>query len=166
MFKKETVRNDPIVGICIIYLCIFSGAAEKTDELEESQLHFKNVNSAHIKLRLTLYLLVSSANNFCKQFGSRSGPTKRRTWSGSKLCDTLLVFLQEFFEKLTLKKKHAKLPSRQFVTDSSSFKIMIMGSFASRKCDISCNFVTLLIYVLISPMIHLKHLICISRNTN
>ena len=25
---------------------------------------------------LTLYLLVSSADNFCKQFGPRSGPTK------------------------------------------------------------------------------------------
>ena len=27
---------------------------------------------------ITLYLLVSSADNFCKQFGSRSGPTKYR----------------------------------------------------------------------------------------
>ena len=100
-------------------------------------------NSAHTYLRLTLYLLVLSVNNFCKQFGPRSGPTKRRTWSGSKPCDTLMVFLKYFFSKnLTLKKKHAKLPSRQFVTDSSSFKVMKMGRFASRKFDITCNFLT------------------------
>ena len=30
-----------------------------------------------------LYLLVSSADNFPKQFGSRSGPTKHQAWSGS-----------------------------------------------------------------------------------
>ena len=29
-------------------------------------------------IHLTLGLLVSSANIFCKQFGTRSGPTKRR----------------------------------------------------------------------------------------
>ena len=40
---------------------------------------------------LTIYLLVtfSSADQFCKQFGPRSGPTKRRAWSGSKLFDTV-----------------------------------------------------------------------------
>ena len=40
---------------------------------------------------LTLYLLVSYVDNFCKQFGPRSGPT---FWSGSKLIDTLIVFLK------------------------------------------------------------------------
>ena len=40
---------------------------------------------------LTLYLLVSSADNLCKQFGPRSG---------SKLFDTLIVFLKEFFLKV------------------------------------------------------------------
>ena len=38
---------------------------------------------------LILCLLVSSADNLCKQFGSRSGPTKRRSWSGSKQFDTV-----------------------------------------------------------------------------
>ena len=56
---------------------------------------------------------MSSACYFCKQFGPRSGPTKRRAWSGSKLFDTLIVFLKEFFEivnfeknQQTTKKKH------------------------------------------------------------
>ena len=40
----------------------------------------------------------SIADNFCKQFGPRSGPTKRRAWSRSKLFDTLMVFLKEFFD--------------------------------------------------------------------
>ena len=30
------------------------------------------------KVSLTLCLLVSSADNYCKHFGPRSGPTKRR----------------------------------------------------------------------------------------
>ena len=46
----------------------------------------------------TLYLLESSADNFCKQFGPRSGLTESWAWSGSKLVDTLIVFLKEFFE--------------------------------------------------------------------
>ena len=53
---------------------------------------------------LTLCLLVSSADNFCKQIGPRSGPLKRWYWSESKLFDTQMVFLKEFFEKLILKK--------------------------------------------------------------
>ena len=46
---------------------------------------------------LTLYLLLSSADNFCKQFGPRSG---------SKLFDTPMVFLKEFFKKVDFEKKH------------------------------------------------------------
>ena len=49
---------------------------------------------------LTIYLLVLSADNFCKQFGPRSGLTKCRAWSGSKLFDPLMVFLKEFFENI------------------------------------------------------------------
>ena len=96
-----------------------------------------------LKLRLTskkiikytllfphLWRLLLSADNLCKQFGPRSGLTKRRAWSGSKLFDTLMVFLKDFpFEKVNLKKKkkkkknppqmtkkHAKLPSMQIVS--------------------------------------------------
>ena len=65
-----------------------------------------------------------SADNFCKQFGPRSGPTKRRACSGSKLYDTLMVFLKEFFKKIVdfgkkqqTSKKHAKFPRRPRFTD-------------------------------------------------
>ena len=40
----------------------------------------------------------------CKQFGPRSGSTERRSWSGSKLFDILVMFLEEFFKTLILKK--------------------------------------------------------------
>ena len=71
---------------------------------------------------LTHYLLLSSADNLCKQFGPRSGPTKHGAWSRSKLLDTLIVFLKEYFEKVNFEKKSQqmtkddeKLPSRQRV---------------------------------------------------
>ena len=53
----------------------------------------------HLTITFTLCLLVSSADNFCKEFGPRSVPTKRRVGPGFKLFDTLVVFLKEFFEK-------------------------------------------------------------------
>ena len=53
---------------------------------------------------LTLCLLVSSADNLCREFGPRSGSTKRQALSGSKLFDTLMVFLKELFEKIDLEK--------------------------------------------------------------
>ena len=68
---------------------------------------------------------MSFADNFCKQFGPRLGPTQCRAWSGSKLFDTLIAFQKEFFEKLGFEKnqlttkKHAKLPSRQRDNDVS-----------------------------------------------
>ena len=47
------------------------------------------------------------------------GPKKFRVWFGSKLFDTLMVFIKEFFKKSwfwkksAVNKKHGKLPSRQ-----------------------------------------------------
>ena len=63
---------------------------------------------------------MSSADNFCKQFGPRSGLTKHRPWSESILFDNMLVFLTKLFENVLLKnqqktKKHAKLTSMQRV---------------------------------------------------
>ena len=58
-------------------------------------------------MALSLSLLMSSADKFCKQFGPRSGPTKCLSCSGSKLFDTLIEFLKEFFEKVDLEKKSA-----------------------------------------------------------
>ena len=69
---------------------------------------------------LTLYLLVSSADNFCKQFGPRSRPAKCRAWSGSKLFYTLMV-KKNFLKQLILKKisrlqkEHEKIPRMQRV---------------------------------------------------
>ena len=51
---------------------------------------------------------LSSADNFCKQFRPRSGQTKCRSWSGSKLFDTLIVFLKELFEKVVILKKKSQ----------------------------------------------------------
>ena len=47
---------------------------------------------------------MSSADNACKQFGPRSGPTKCRASSGSKLIDILVEFLKEFFKKVDFEK--------------------------------------------------------------
>ena len=53
-----------------------------------------------IRLQVTNSFLASGDFNRCKQFEPRSGPTERRSWSGSKLFNTLIVFLNEFFEKV------------------------------------------------------------------
>ena len=47
----------------------------------------------------------SYAADLCKQFGPRSGPTKRRAWSGSKLLDIEMVFQKEFLEKVDFERK-------------------------------------------------------------
>ena len=54
---------------------------------------------------LTLCLLVLSANNLCKQFGPRSGPTGHQAFSESRLFDTLMVFLNNFAKKLDFEEK-------------------------------------------------------------
>ena len=51
----------------------------------------RNVKTIKQFLHLILCLLVSSADNFYKRIGPRSCPTKRRTLSGSRLFDTLMV---------------------------------------------------------------------------
>ena len=48
---------------------------------------------------------MSSADDFCKQLGPRSGPTERRSWPGSKQFDTLMVFLKKFSKKNDFEKK-------------------------------------------------------------
>ena len=66
-----------------------------------------------VNMDFTLYLLVSSSDNLCKQFGPRSGPTKCRAWSGSKLFDTLMVFIKEFFIKVDFEKISRRQKSMQ-----------------------------------------------------
>ena len=55
-----------------------------------------------------IYLLVSSADTICDQFGPRSGPTKSRALSGPKLFETLMVFPKAFFEKVDFEKNQRK----------------------------------------------------------
>ena len=47
---------------------------------------------------------LSIADNLCKQFGPRSGPTKCWSWSGSNLFDTLIGFPKDFFFKVYFEK--------------------------------------------------------------
>ena len=56
---------------------------------------------------LTCCLLVSSADNFCKQFGPRSGPTQCWAWSGSNPFDTQMIFRKSWFWKKTIDVKKA-----------------------------------------------------------
>ena len=77
--------------------CLFSSYRIKTSVEDR---HILNVSAFFL---LSLCLLMSSADNLCKQFGPRPGPTKCRACSGSKLFDTLMVFLKDFFKKLILK---------------------------------------------------------------
>ena len=61
-----------------------------------------------------------SDDNLYKQSGLRSGQTKCRAWSGSKLFDTLMIFLKDFSKNVSLKKsqttkKYAKLSSMKRV---------------------------------------------------
>ena len=50
------------------------------------------------------YMLCRLLKTFANSFGSTSGPTKCRAWSGSKPFVTLIVFLKEFFEKVDFEK--------------------------------------------------------------
>ena len=80
----------------------------------EEQLYIYTINS-------TLCLLVSPADDLYKVFGHRSGLTKGQTKCGSKLFDTLIIFLKEFLKQSSWKKinkhppKKVKLPSMWIV---------------------------------------------------
>ena len=62
-----------------------------------------------------LCLRVSSADKLCKQFEPRSGPTKCRAWSRSKLFDTLIVLLKFFLGKNDLNEEELILMCLCFV---------------------------------------------------
>ena len=66
---------------------------------------------------LTLYILGSSADILCKQFGSGSDLRKRWSWH-----DALMIFLKDFFQMLYEAKKHA-----QPTGDGASFSYVIIG---------------------------------------
>ena len=56
---------------------------------------------------------MSSADNFFKQFGPRSGPTECLASSGSKLFDTLIVLGKYFFEKVDFDKNQQTTKRRE-----------------------------------------------------
>ena len=60
---------------------------------------------------------MSSADNFFKQFRPRLGPTESQSWSGSKLFDTLIEFLKEFFEKVNFESDQTWILSISRLTD-------------------------------------------------
>ena len=65
---------------------------------------------------------LSSADNLCKLFGPISRPTKSRSWYGSKWFDTLIVFQEEFFKKLILKRSQQTKTIAWNITHHSNSK--------------------------------------------
>ena len=74
---------------------------------------------------------VSSSDKFCKHFGPRWGPPKRRAWSRSNLFDTQMLFQKEFFEKVDFEKnqqttkKHENFPRRQRVKSEENIQTLV-----------------------------------------
>ena len=77
-------------------------------------------------MALTHYLLVTSADNFCKQFGPRSGLLERQTWSGSNLFDTQMVFLKEFLEKVDFEKNQQTTKKHDIFLRGQRVKTLIL----------------------------------------
>ena len=72
-----------------------------------------------------------SADNLCKQSGPRSRPSENWSLTGSKLLDTLKVFLKEFVKKYVFKKtanddkSMKKVLSMQRVKNGNSFSYLV-----------------------------------------
>ena len=93
-----------------------------------------------------LEAILSSADNFCKQLGPRSGPTKHPTWSASKLFTLWWVSWNIFWKKVYFEKKkisrrqkNVKLPSIQRVKISLIFEPVYLsnGHRASLRCSLT-----------------------------
>ena len=70
--------------------------------------------------------LLSSADNLCKQFCSKSGMTERLSLSGSKSFDTLLVFLDlNVLKKIILKKVSRRQKIHEKMMESVNFVSVI-----------------------------------------
>ena len=94
-------------------------------DIRSLRLFEDRFSAGEIAVWLALEKMVPGADNICKQFGPRSGPTQRRSRSGSKPFDTLIVFLKDFFKRLILKKKSAD--------DNKIIKISSMQIVNTRK---------------------------------
>ena len=120
-FKDFEILKILIYKKCICQ-CTRGGGSKGTADLQK---HLANLLSDMLVIGCFISFLafgeiLSSADDICKQFGSRSGPTQGRAWSGSKLLDTLMLFPKKYFEtKKSLKisaddkKDHEKLHSMQ-----------------------------------------------------
>ena len=82
----------------------------------------------HFVWVLTLYIPVSSADNFYKHIGARLSPTKCQPRSGSNLFDTDLIPEFFFLEKLILKKKISSENSFTGADDKNSTCPLVITS--------------------------------------
>ena len=86
---------------------------------------------------LTLYLLASSADNLCKQFGPRSGPTKCRPDLDHR-CLTLLWFLKEIFDSKKISRRQKismqTYPACKEFTYSAKYANIDLCIFFSPNC--------------------------------
>ena len=131
--KWQRVHTQP--RLCIGPVCQYNF----TDQLWNSYKNFFPVELVMPNRNLTFFSalthcrLVSSADNLCKQFGPRSGLTKCQAWSGSKLFDTVVALLKEFFEKVDFektaddKKSMQNYPSCKALRSSGVDKWSVIG---------------------------------------
>ena len=85
----------------------FSSAAGLIDTLRVASIKHSDINSRSLEYyTLNLPNIVSSADNFCKQFGVRSGPTFCRSWSRPN-CFTFWWYCWRIFQKSLLWKNSA-----------------------------------------------------------
>ena len=74
----------------------------KWKKLEPNEINFSQGFSQKVLTSCFVFnpLPALSADNLCKQFGLRSGPTKCRAWSGSKLFETQMVLKQSNIQRV------------------------------------------------------------------
>ena len=71
--------------------------------------NISKTNGIHLHAYINSLSTLSSADDLCKQFVPRLGPTKRWAWPGSKLFDTVItpdLFFEKYeFEKINRRQK-------------------------------------------------------------
>ena len=77
----------------------------------------------------TLCLQMTFAANCCKQFGPSLGPTYCRAWSGSKLYNTLMVFLNFCSKELIVKKSSRRQKIMQTYPVGKGFLYLHQDNF-------------------------------------
>ena len=131
----------------IIVAISFASPANKQSLARETPFNFSFTN----------YL--SSADNIWKQFGPRSGPTKRRAWSGSKLFYTQMVFPNKSIDKVGFERK--KADDKKYMKNYRVLMIALLYSFC---CDQFKTVVKSCIHLL-WPFVNLLLYSCIWQET-